>query len=223
MSTRSIGLDDELHPYLLDASLRESPLLAELRAETAALPEARMQIAPEQGQFMALLARLTGARRYLEIGTFTGYSSLVIAEALPADGRIVTCDLSREWTDIAGRYWRRAGVEDRIDLRLGPAADTLQALCEEDPAVEPFDLAFIDADKTGYREYYEHCLALLAPGGLVMIDNTLWHGTVADRSDQREDTVAIREFNRFVHRDERVDLSLVPIGDGLTLACKRAA
>ena len=222
MSTRSIGLDDELYPYLLDVSLRESPLLAELRAETARLPEARMQIAPEQGQFMAMLARLAGARRYLEIGTFTGYSTLAIAQALPSDGRIVACDLSREWTDIARRYWRRAGVEERVDLRLGPASETLQAL-RDDAATEPFDLAFIDADKTGYAAYYEHCLELLAPGGLVMTDNTLWHGSVADRSDQREDTVAIREFNRKLYRDDRVELSLVPIGDGLTLARKPIA
>lgn len=222
MSTRSIGLDDELYPYLLDVSLRESPLLAELRAETARLPEARMQIAPEQGQFMALLARLAGARRYLEIGTFTGYSTLAIAQALPSDGHVVACDLSREWTDIARRYWRRAGVEERIDLRLGPATETLQAL-RDDPATQPFDLAFIDADKTGYVDYYERCLELVRPNGLILVDNTLWYGRVAAPEVKDESTEAIRHFNQYVADDDRVDLALAPVADGLTFCRKRAA
>jgi len=220
MSNRSIGLDDRLYPYLLDHSLREPPLLAELRAETAALPEANMQIAPEQGQFMALLARLAGARRFLEIGTFTGYSALAIALALPEDGEVVTLDHSREWTDTARRYWQRAGVDGRIELRLGEARDSLKEL-EDEGRTGQFDLAFIDADKTGYPDYYEHCLRLVRPGGLILVDNTLWNGRVADPDEKGADTEAIRAFNRALHRDRRIDLSLVPIADGLTLARRR--
>lgn len=220
MSNRSIGLDDALYGYLLDASLREPPVLAELREETAALPEANMQIAPEQGQFMALLARLIGARQVLEIGTFTGYSALALALSLPEDGRLVACDRSREWTDIARRYWQRAGVADRIDLRLGPAAETLTGLIEQGDAGR-FDLAFIDADKGGYSSYFESCLTLLRPGGLILVDNTLWDGKVVDPDDPDPDTAAIRRFNRQLHEDERIDLSLVPIADGVTLARKR--
>jgi O-methyltransferase len=220
VSNRTTPLSDALHRYLLDNSLRESPLLRRLREETAALPEANMQIAPEQGQFLQLLVRLGGLRRCLEIGTFTGYSSLALALALPADGEIIACDLSEEWTAVARRYWREAGVQERIDLRLGPAADTLRTLIEAGEAGR-FDFAFIDADKTGYRTYYELCLQLLRPGGLIAVDNTLWHGKVADPSVTDGDTVAIREFNKALQSDERVDLSLVPIGDGVTLARKR--
>jgi len=220
MSNRSIGLDDPLYRYLLQVSLREHPVLAALRDHTARLPEVRFQIAPEQGQFMAWLAGAIGARRFLEIGTFTGYSALVIALALPADGEVVTCDVSREWTDIARGYWERAGVAGRIRLELRPARETLTQLRAQG-AEGSFDLAFIDADKTAYSAYFEHCLALLRPGGSVLIDNTLWSGRVADPSEQDTDTEAIRDFNRRLHRDERIDLSLVPIGDGLTLARKR--
>ena len=219
MTNRTIGLDDDLYAYLLAHSLREPEPLARLREETARLPEARMQIAPEQGQFMGLVVRLMGARRALEIGVFTGYSSCCIAAALPPDGSLVACDHSREWTDVARRYWRELGVEARVDLRLGPALETLEALRAAPP--EPFDFAFIDADKTNDWAYYEHSLALLRPGGLVMVDNALWSGRVADPADTSTDTEAIREFNRRIHGDRRVDLSLVTVGDGLVLARKR--
>lgn len=220
MSNRTIALTDALHEYLLAVSLREPPVLRELRAETAALPKANMQIAPEQGQFMALLVRLTGARRCLEIGVFTGYSSLAVALALPDDGRILACDVSEEWTAVARRYWRAAGVAQRIDLRLAPALETLDRLLA-DGERGSYDLAFIDADKASYAAYYERALELLRPGGLVVVDNTLWSGRVLDPAITDADTVALRRFNELVHADERVDLSLVPIGDGLTLARKR--
>jgi O-methyltransferase len=222
MSNRSIGLDGPLYDYLLEISLRESPVLAELRVETASLAQAHMQIAPEQGQFMAFLAQLIGARRYLEIGTFTGYSALAVALVLPDDGQVIACDISREWTAIAQRYWSRAGVAHRIQLELRPALETLDQLRATGQA-GTFDLAFIDADKTGYLAYYEHCLALLRPGGLIMIDNTLWDGAVVDPEDREPDTEAIRAFNCHVRQDQRVALSLVPIGDGLTLAQKRSS
>ncbi len=220
MSNRTIALTDSLYQYLLDVSLRESATQRALREETLRMPRRSMQIAPEQGQFMALVARLVGARRCLEIGVFTGYSSLATALALPDDGRIVACDVSEEWTSIARRYWREAGVEHKIDLRLAPARDTLDALLAAGEQGR-HDLAFIDADKTGYLDYYERCLRLLRPGGLIMIDNTLWGGRVADPEDGDEETAALRHFNEVLHRDERVELSLVPIGDGLTLARKR--
>lgn len=220
MSNRSIGLNGPLYDYLLEVSLRENPLLAELRAETASLAQAHMQIAPEQGQFMAFLTRLIGARRYLEIGTFTGYSALAVALALPDDGQVVACDISPEWTAIAQRYWSRAGVAHRIQLELRPALETLEHLRAAGQA-GTFDLAFIDADKTEYLAYYEHALALLRPGGLIMVDNTLWDGAVVDPNDREPDTEAIRAFNRHVQQDPRVALSLVPIGDGLTLTQKQ--
>lgn len=221
MTKRTIALTDSLYEYLIDVSLRESHSLLALREETAAMPQAGMQIAPEQGQFMALLARLSGARRYLEVGVFTGYSSLAVALALPDDGRVVACDVSEEWTAIARRYWREAGVDRKIDLRLAPAIQTLDELLAAGQRGS-FDLAFIDADKEGYLDYYERVLALLRPGGLACIDNTLWAGRVADPEFADADTVAIRHFNEVLHRDERVDLALVPIGDGLTLARKRS-
>lgn len=220
MSNRTISLTDSLHEYLLRVSLREPEVLRDLRAETARLAQRSMQIAPEQGQFMALLARLVGARRCLEVGVFTGYSSLAVALALPDDGRIVACDVSEEWTSIARRYWQRAGVADRIDLRLAPALQTLDSLLAGGEAGQ-YDLAFIDADKSGYGDYYERVLQLLRPGGLVVIDNTLWSGRVADPGVTDADTVALRQLNQRLLGDERVDLSLVPIGDGLTLARKR--
>jgi predicted O-methyltransferase YrrM len=220
MSNRSISLTDSLYEYLLSVSLREPPLLLQLREETASLPTRSMQISPEQGQFMALLLRLMGASRCLEVGVYTGYSSLVTALALPDDGRIVACDVSEEWTSIARRYWRTAGVDHKIDLRLAPALETLDALIAAGHAGR-FDVAFIDADKESYLAYYERALLLLRTGGLVVVDNTLWSGRVADPECADADTVALRHFNECLHRDERIELSLVPVGDGLTLARKR--
>lgn len=217
MSSRTIQVDDRLHAYLLSVSLREPSILAELRAETAKLPVANMQISPEQGQLMALLVELTGARRILEIGTFTGYSSLVMALALPPEGRVITCDISEEYTAVARRYWARAGVSDRIELRLGPALETARALAAE----APFDMAFIDADKESYEAYYERVLEVMRPGGLVCIDNVLWAGRVADPTNRAESTEAIRRLNGKIHGDDRVTVSIVPIGDGLTLVRKR--
>ena len=220
MSSRSILLTDSLYGYLLDVSLRETDLLLRLREETAADPMARMQISPEQGQFMALLVRLMGARRCIEVGVFTGYSSLRVATALPADGRIVACDVSERWTGIARRYWEEGGVAHKIDLRLAPAVETLDSLLAAGGSAS-YDFAFIDADKTNYAAYYERSLELLRPGGLVVIDNTLWSGRVADPEVADEDTVALRHFNEHLHRDGRVDLSMLPVGDGLTLALKK--
>lgn len=219
MSNRTINLDDSLYQYLLDASLREHPALAELREVTHEHPLARMQIAPEQGQFMALLVKLTGARRTLEIGVFTGYSALAVALALPPDGRVIGCDISREYTDIGHTYWKKAGVDHKIDLRIAPALDTLDALVAEGQAGS-FDFAFIDADKPGYDAYYERCLMLLRAGGLIVVDNVLWSGRVVQPAED-EDTAALQEFNRKLHHDRRVDLSMLPVGDGLTLARKR--
>jgi predicted O-methyltransferase YrrM len=220
MSNRSIPLTDSLYEYLLEVSLRESAVQLRLREETAADPSARMQISPEQGQFMGLLARLLGARCCIEVGVFTGYSSLCVAAALPEDGRIVACDVSERWTAIARRYWDEAGVAHKIDLRLAPALETLDGLVAAGECGR-YDFVFIDADKASYLDYYERALRLLRSGGLVAVDNTLWYGRVADPEVADEDTVAIRHFNEHLHRDERVDLSLVPIGDGLTLARKR--
>lgn len=220
MSTKSFFLEDRLYEYLLSVSLRDDPVAAGLREETAELAESRMQIAPEQAQFLALLVRLTGARRTLDIGVFTGYSALAVARALPDDGRVLALDVSEEWTAIARRYWREAGVEDRIDLRIAPALETLDALLAGDGG-GTFDFAFIDADKENYAAYYERSLELMRPGGVIAVDNVLWSGSVADPEDTRPDTEAIRSFNEHVHRDERVDLSMIPIADGLTLAVKR--
>jgi predicted O-methyltransferase YrrM len=220
MSNRSIGLDGALYDYLLSVSLREAPPLARLRAETASHPRVNMQIAPEQGQFMALLVKLIGAARCIEVGVFTGYSSLAVALALPPTGRLVACDISQEYTAVARRYWVEAGVADRIELRIGPAMESLDALLAEGGAGR-YDFGFIDADKGGYPDYFERLLRLLRPGGLIAVDNTLWGGAVADPADEAPDTVAIRRFNERLRDDARVDLSLVPIGDGLTLARKR--
>lgn len=220
MSNKTFTVPEPLYDYLLSVSLREPELLRRLRAETARDPMARMQIAPEQGQFMALLVQLMGARRALEIGVFTGYSALSVALALPPDGELIACDVSEQWTAVARRYWAEAGVAGKIDLRLASALDTLDKLLAEEQAGS-FDFIFIDADKKNYERYYERALALLRSGGLIVVDNTLWSGRVADTSVQDEDTVAIRAFNERLCRDERVSLSLVPIGDGLTLAWKR--
>jgi len=211
-----------LYDYILSVSLHEDPLLRRLREETAQDYMARMKIEPEQGQFMALLVQLAGARKALEIGVYTGYSSICVAAALPADGRLVACDVSEPWTAVARRYWREAGVHDRIDLRLAPALETLDALLAAGET-ETFDFAFIDADKENYLAYYERVLELLRPGGLLAVDNTLWSGSVIDPADQDTDTRAIRAFNEALHADTRVQLSLVPIADGLTLARKRTA
>jgi predicted O-methyltransferase YrrM len=219
MSNRSINLDDRLYQYLLDVSLREHPVLTELRDATRGHPRAGMQIAPEQGQFMAMLVKLLGAKKTLEIGVFTGYSSLATALALPEDGLIVACDVNEEYTNIGRRHWARAGVAHKIDLRLAPAMQTLDALIEGGHSGS-FDFAFIDADKTSYDAYYERCLALLRTGGLIAIDNVLWDGEVALASSD-PDTVALQQLNLKLHRDERVDLSMLPLGDGLTLARKR--
>ena len=220
MSARTIELTDKVYDYLLANSLREPPILARLREETAVMPMSNMQIGPEQGQFMALLVELIGARRTLEIGTFTGYSALSVALALPAGGRVIACDISKEFTAVARRYWAEAGVADKIDLRLGPAVDSLDALIAEGLS-DAFDFMFIDADKQGYDAYYERGLTLLRPGGLIAVDNVLWNGAVADPARQDEETRAIRALNRKVQADERVGISLVPIGDGLMLARKR--
>ena len=220
MTIRSISLTDSLYEYLLSISLREPDVLRQLREETSVYPEANMQIAPDQGQFMGLLARLLGARRCLEIGVFTGYSSLALALALPDDGRIVACDVSERWTTVARRYWAAAGVAHKIELRLAPALETLERLRSAGEAGS-YDFAFIDADKENQVGYYERALELLRPGGLVVVDNTLWSGRVADPENAEADTVALRHFNEHLHGDQRVDLSLVPVGDGLTLARKR--
>ena len=220
MSARTISMTDPLYDYLLDVSLRESDVARELREVTAKHPHAAMQISPEQGQFMGLLVRLTGARRCLEVGTFTGYSTLCVAASLPADGVVVACDVSTEFTDVARPFWRAAGVEDKIDLRIAPALETLDELLGAG-ASGNYDFMFIDADKTNYRHYYERGLQLLRPGGLVAIDNVLWGGSVIDSEKQDEDTRAIRKLNHFLKEDQRIDLSLLPIGDGLTLARKR--
>ena len=221
MSPRTISLTDALRSHLVKHSVREPPLLARLRAETLALGDiAVMQISPEMGQLMTLIARLMGARRVLEIGTFTGYSAICLASGLPPDGRLVACDVNPQWTGIARRYWKEAGLHERCDLRLGPALDTL-ALLRDEGLDDSFDIVFIDADKTGYLAYYEQSLALLRRGGLVMADNVLLAGKVADPAEQGEQTLAMRAFNSHLHGDERIDLSMVPIGDGLTLARKR--
>jgi predicted O-methyltransferase YrrM len=217
---KTLPLTDVLYQYVLDVSLRESEVARDLRAETARLPNAEMQSAPEQGQFMGLLVRLLGARRALEIGVFTGYSALAVADALPPDGRLVACDVSEEFTAIARRYWDRAGVAGKIDLRLAPAVETLDALLAEGQAGR-FDFGFIDADKERYDAYYERALKLLRPGGLLLIDNVLWGGEVADPSVDTPALRAIRALNLKLRDDERVDLSLLPLADGVSLVRKR--
>lgn len=220
MSTRTLALTDDIRAYLVQHTLREPPVFARLRAATAKMENGELQISPEQGQLMRLLVELLGARRALEIGTFTGYSALCVASVLPPDGKLICCDLSKAWTDIARRYWAAAGVADRIDLRLGPALATLDDLLAHG-AASSFDFAFIDADKVNYDNYYERVLRLLRPGGLVTLDNALKGGRVVDPAPGDTDSQAVDALNRKIQRDERVTSSLVPISDGLMLARKR--
>ena len=220
MASRTLKLTDRLYDYVLEVSSREPPVMRALRTETARLPESRMQTAPEEAQFLGFLVELVGAKRILEIGTFTGYGALAMALALPKDGHLIACDISPIFTAIARRYWRRAGVADKIRLELGPALATLDRLIGAGYA-GAFDLAFIDADKTNYSKYYERALKLVRPGGLIAIDNVLWGGKVADARARDRDTLAIRALNRKLRGDRRVSLSLLPIADGLTLARKR--
>lgn len=220
MSRNSNFLADDLYSYLLGVSVRDDPLLARLREETASMPMAVMQIAPDQGQFMALLVRLIDARKAIEVGVFTGYSSLCVARALPPDGHLLCCDVDEHWTAVAQRYWREAGVDDRIELVLAPASETL-ARRLDDGAAGSYDFAFIDADKTSYDDYYEKCLRLLRPGGLIVLDNVLWSGRVMDADSDDADARALRALNRKLHADDRVDIALLPVADGLFLARKR--
>ncbi len=220
MSSRTLSLDDTLYAYLLNHSLREPEPLRGLRDATASHARSRMQVSPEQGQFMRLLVELLDVRMALEVGTFTGYSALSVALALPPDGRLICCDVSEEFTAVGLPYWREAGVADKIDLRIAPATETLQSLIDGGMQ-ESFDMIFIDADKENYDAYYELGLTLLKPGGLALIDNVLWSGRVADPANMSEDTVSVRALNEKIHADERVTMSLLPVGDGLTLARKR--
>jgi predicted O-methyltransferase YrrM len=219
MGARSL-LPDDIERYVGEVITKETPLQKRLRAETAKLPMSMMQIGPDQGALLALLVRLIGAKRTLEIGTFTGYSALTVAQALPEGGKVIACDVSEEWTSIARRYWREAGLADRIELRLGPAAETLTALLQAGGAGS-FDFAFIDADKSGYDAYYELCLQLIRPNGLIAIDNVLWSGAVLDPKKRDADTAALRALNLKIRDDARVDSALLTVGDGLMLARKR--
>ncbi len=216
--SKNITLTSALYSYCLDNWLKESPILEELRHQTEKMPEANMQILPLQGQFMAFLLKLINAHNVLEIGTYTGYSSLSMAQALPADGKLITCDVNSEWTKIAKKYWEKANVIHKIDLRLAPALETLKYLKAEKKL---FDFIFIDADKVNYSAYYEDCLTLIKPNGIITIDNVLWEGKVADESYQDPATLEIRKLNHHIFQDSRVEISLVPIADGLTLIKKR--
>ncbi len=220
MSTRTLGLSDELHTYLVHETMREPDVLRRLREETAGLEKANMQISPEQGRFMMLLVQLLDGRRAIEIGTFTGYSALCVASAMPPDGRLIACDVNAEWTTIARRYWEQAGVAEKIDLRLAPATETLDALLAEN-AAGTFDFAFIDADKPNLLVYYEKCVELVRPGGLVAVDNAFWKGEVANPAADDENTGTIRNLTFRARDDQRVFSCVVPIGDGLLLARKR--
>jgi len=220
LSSGDLTIGDGLWNYMRSVTLREPELLRRLREETAGFPNSDFQISAEQGQFMGLLMHLLGARRTIEVGVYTGYSSLATALALPPDGRIIACDINADWTSVAKRYWREAGVDGKIDLRLGPALATLDGLIASGQANQ-FDFVFIDADKTNYSNYYERALVLLRPGGLIGVDNVLWYGRVIDAAVDDPDTRAIRAFNERLHSDERVWLSMLPVRDGLTLAVKK--
>ncbi len=218
MSSRSLGLTDKVYTYLLNNSLRESPACSGLRTATENVEYSMMQVSPEQGQFMSLLVSLLHVRKAIEVGTYTGYSALCVAQALPEDGTLIACDISEQWTSIGRPYWEQAGVANKIDLRIAPAIDTLHSLQEE---AGTFDFGFIDADKVNYLQYYELVLHLLRPGGVILIDNVLWSGSVADDDNHEESTQAIRAVNKHIHADRRVDISMLPVGDGLTLVRKR--
>lgn len=220
MSNQTLGFNDQLHQYLLSISVHEAEILTQLRQETAQLPMSQMQIAPEQGQFMSFLIKLIGVKKALEIGVFTGYSSLITAMALPEDGKLIACDLDEKYTAIARQYWQKAGVDHKITLHLAPALETLDQLLAQGEA-ETFDFIFIDADKRNYPNYYEKSLKLLKKGGLIAVDNVLWSGKVADRDIQDKQTQAIRDFNNQIYQDDRVIITLIPIADGLTLAIKK--
>jgi predicted O-methyltransferase YrrM len=220
MANKTMGLSDDLAAYVVEVGAREPEVLARLREETAAIPQHGMQIAPEEGSFLAMLAELTGSRRCLEIGTFTGYSSTAVALRLPEDGRMVCCDVSEEWTAVARKYWAQAGVADKIDLRIGPAAETLDGLLA-DGGEGSYDFAFVDADKSGYDGYYERLLRLVRTGGLIAFDNTLWGGDVLDPDPADDDTRAIQALNRKLADDDRISVCLLPVADGLTLARRR--
>jgi predicted O-methyltransferase YrrM len=221
MSRKTLSLTPRLYDYLLSVGVRQHPVLEQLAADTARMPEAEMQISPEQGAFMALLVELTGAKRCLEVGVFTGYSALAVALALPEDGQLLACDVNEKWTAIARTYWAEAGVEDRIHLHLAPALETLDNFLAEGIAGS-FDFAFIDADKTEYAAYYERALELLRPGGLMVVDNVLCGGKAADPANTSADTLSRRDFNASLYQDERITLSMIPVADGLTLAIKRS-
>jgi predicted O-methyltransferase YrrM len=220
MANKTIGISDELAAYVVKVGTREPEVLARLREETAALPQHAMQIAPEEGAFLALLVELTGARRCIEIGTFTGYSSTAVARALPEDGQLVCCDVSAEWTSLAKKYWDEAGVAGKIDLRIAPAAETLDALLAQGEE-ETYDFAFVDADKTGYDGYYEQLMRLVRRGGLIAFDNTLWGGEVLDQNSRDKDTRAIQALNSKLAADQRITLCLLPVADGVTLVRRR--
>ena len=219
MSNRTLSIDDRIYDYLCDVYINEPELLRQLREETAQIEYSVMQISPEQGQFMSLLIKLMGAKRAIEIGTYTGYSSISVASAMPEDGKLICCDISPQWTDIAEKYWALAGLENKIDLCIRPAEQTLQILID-DGAEKTFDFIFIDADKQNYVMYYEMALRLLRKGGIIAIDNTLWSGAVADPENTEPGTRAIRRFNEMLKDDDRVSQSLLTIGDGLTLILK---
>ena len=220
MSISTIGLSNELRKYMLDVSFRDDKILRQLREETLILKEAQMQISPEQGAFLSILTKILNAKKTLDIGVFTGYSSLVVARELPDDGLVVACDTSTEWTSIAKKYWKLAGVDNKVDLHLAPAKETLEKLIEDGQA-STYDFSFIDADKINYQSYYENSLVLVKPGGIIAVDNVLWSGQVIDQTDFEPATRAIRSFNEKLYQDNRVSISMVPIGDGLTLAYKK--
>lgn len=220
MTDKTINLTSDLYQYLLSQSLREHPALKALRKETKQLSQGEMQIAPDEGQFFAMLLKLMNARRVIDIGTFTGYSALVFALAMPEEGRVITCDINTKCTEIAKKYWKEADVIKKIELKIAPALDTLEQLLKNGQE-NSFDFIFIDADKSNYKNYYEKALLLLRIGGLIAVDNVLWYGRVLDKNNQSKATEAIRCFNEKVSKDTRVDLSMLAIGDGVTLARKR--